>query len=42
MYEITPVDARDMVGIPDSGKLVLIGKGLGDPLRESLEAALRL
>jgi G3E family GTPase len=41
MYEITPVEARDVVGIPDSGKLVLIGKGLGDFLRESLEAALR-
>jgi len=42
MYEITLVEARDVVGIPDSGKLVLIGKGLGDTLRESLEAALRL
>lgn len=41
MYEITPVETRDVVGIPDSGKLVLIGKGLDDTLRESLEAALR-
>ncbi|KAF8440896.1 CobW domain-containing protein [Boletus edulis BED1] len=41
MYEMTPVEARDVVGIPDSGKLVLIGKGLDDTLRESLEAALR-
>lgn len=41
MYEITPVDVRDVVGIPDSGKLVLIGKGLHDTLRESLEAVLR-
>ena len=41
MYEITPVEARDVVGIPDSGKLVLIGKGLSDALRESFEAALR-
>ncbi|KAG6372865.1 CobW domain-containing protein [Boletus reticuloceps] len=30
MYEMTPVEARDVVGIPDSGKLVLIGKGLDD------------
>jgi len=42
MYEITPVEARDVVGIPDSGKLVLIGKGLDDTLRESLEAMLRM
>ncbi|KAF8558376.1 CobW domain-containing protein [Imleria badia] len=41
MYEITLVEARDVVGIPDSGKLVLIGKGLDDTLRESLEEALR-
>lgn len=41
MYEITPVKAQDVVGIPDAGKLVLIGKGLDDTLRESLEAVLR-
>ncbi|KAG8214750.1 CobW domain-containing protein [Butyriboletus roseoflavus] len=41
MYEITPVEAQDVIGIPDSGKLVLIGKGLDDTLRESLEAVLR-
>lgn len=40
MYEITPVEGQDVVGIPDSGKLVLVGKGLDDTLRESLEAAL--
>ncbi|KAH0832198.1 CobW domain-containing protein [Lanmaoa asiatica] len=42
MYEITPVEAQSVVGIPDSGKLVLIGKGLDDTLRERLDAVLRL
>lgn len=41
MYEITPVEAQDVIGIPDSGRLVLIGKGLDDTLRESLQAVLR-
>lgn len=41
MYEITPVKAQDVVGVPDCGKLVLIGKGLDDTLREKLEAALK-
>lgn len=41
MYEITPVEVRDVVGIPGSGKLVFIGKGLDDTLRESLEGVLK-
>lgn len=40
MYEITPVEAQGVIGIPDSGKLVLIGKGLDNTLRESLQAVL--
>ncbi|KAJ7069919.1 CobW/HypB/UreG, nucleotide-binding domain-containing protein [Mycena amicta] len=34
MYEIT--EAEDAIGLPDAGKLVLIGTGLGGPVRESL------
>ncbi|KAF9219248.1 cobW-domain-containing protein [Gyrodon lividus] len=40
MYEITKVDGRGVVGIPDSGKLVLIGKGLDETVKESLMKAL--
>jgi G3E family GTPase len=37
MYEISEVQAEDSMGIPDSGKIVLIGKGLDDSVRKSLE-----
>ena len=42
MYEIMPVEGQDIVGVPTSGKLVLIGKGLDNGLRKSLEVVLRL
>ncbi|KAH8104495.1 cobW-domain-containing protein [Cristinia sonorae] len=40
MYEMSQVDAegtQDSVGLPDEGKLVLIGKGLDQRVRQSLE-----
>ncbi|KIK80284.1 hypothetical protein PAXRUDRAFT_833613 [Paxillus rubicundulus Ve08.2h10] len=40
MYEITKVEERDVIGIPHSGKLVLIGKGLDNTVKESLMGAL--
>lgn len=36
LYEITRVDSGVM-GVPDEGKIVLIGKGLGEEVRRSLE-----
>lgn len=46
LYEIAIVEEgsneRDNVGLPDEGKLVLIGKGLGEKVRGSLEAVLGL
>lgn len=39
MYDLSLVEG-DVTGIPDSGKLVLIGKGLDDSVRQSLEKLL--
>lgn len=39
MYDLSLVEG-DVTGIPDSGKLVLIGKGLDDSVRQSLERLL--
>jgi len=36
LYELEPL-AGDDVGLPEHGKLVFIGKGLGDVVRQSLE-----
>lgn len=40
MYEISELPAAESIGIPDTGKVVLIGKGLGDEVRKSLEGVL--
>ncbi|KAL0960831.1 hypothetical protein HGRIS_005849 [Hohenbuehelia grisea] len=41
LYEMTPVEgASGPIGVPDDGKLVLIGKGLDDSVRKSLETLL--
>jgi len=40
MYEISELPAADSIGVPDTGKIVLIGKGLDDPVRKSLELVL--
>jgi G3E family GTPase len=39
MYDLSLVEG-DVTGIPDSGKLVLIGKGLNESVRQSLEKLL--
>jgi len=39
MYDLSLVEG-DVTGIPDSGKLVLIGKGLDESVRQSLEKLL--
>ncbi|KAG1898155.1 CobW domain-containing protein [Suillus fuscotomentosus] len=39
MYDLSLVEG-DVTGIPDSGKLVLIGKGLDDSVRQSLKKLL--
>ncbi|KAG1822575.1 CobW/HypB/UreG, nucleotide-binding domain-containing protein [Suillus subaureus] len=39
MYDLSLVEG-DVTGIPDSGKLVLIGKGLNDSVRQSLKRLL--
>jgi hypothetical protein len=36
LYELEPLVGDD-VGLPEHGKLVFIGKGLGDAVRQSLE-----
>lgn len=37
LYEIAPAEASgEEIGVPDEGKLVLIGKGLDDVVRQSL------
>jgi len=41
LYEISQVDGEDVTGVPEVGKLVLIGKGLNDVVRRSLEAVLQ-
>jgi G3E family GTPase len=40
LYEITQLDGG-VVGVPDEGKIVLIGKGLGAEVRRSLELVLK-
>lgn len=40
MYEISELPAAESVGVPDTGKIVLIGMGLGEAARRSLERAL--
>lgn len=40
LYELEPLVGDD-VGLPEHGKLVFIGKGLGDAVRKSLENILR-
>ncbi|KAF5315505.1 hypothetical protein D9619_007046 [Psilocybe cf. subviscida] len=40
MYEISELPVQDAVGIPDTGKIVLIGKGLTEDVRRSLERVL--
>lgn len=41
LYEMDEVEeTEDKLGIPDEGKIVLIGKGLDDVVRSSLEAVL--
>jgi G3E family GTPase len=40
MYEISEVEVAESMGIPDTGKIVLIGKGLDDVVRKSLEHVL--
>ncbi|KAJ7601101.1 cobW-domain-containing protein [Mycena floridula] len=41
MYEITKVEGEEALGVPDLGKLVLIGKGLNDIVRQSLLTAVQ-
>jgi G3E family GTPase len=41
MYEISQVDEGRVTGVPEHGKLVLIGKGLSDAVRRSLEEILK-
>ncbi|KAJ3558902.1 hypothetical protein NM688_g654 [Phlebia brevispora] len=41
LYEIAPLEAgREALGVPDEGKLVLIGKGLDEAVRKSLHDVL--
>ncbi|KIM43261.1 hypothetical protein M413DRAFT_444074 [Hebeloma cylindrosporum] len=40
MYEISEMEVTESMGIPDTGKIVLIGKGLDDVVRKSLEHVL--
>lgn len=42
MYEISELDtaAADSLGVPEVGKIVLIGKGLDDNIRRSLDSVL--
>lgn len=37
LYEISKIDDGDAMGIPETGKLVLIGKGLNLTVKQSLE-----
>ena len=42
LYEITRVEeGGEVVGVPEEGKLVFIGKGVGEEARRSLEKVLR-
>lgn len=38
LYEISKMDLKDVTGVPEVGKLVLIGKGLDSSVRYSLES----
>ena len=38
MYEIGQLEGGEVMGIPESGKIVLIGKGLNNDVRQSLES----
>jgi len=40
MYEILELEPSDSIGVPDAGKVVLIGKGLDSIVRKSLEGVL--
>ena len=40
LYEIAKVEGEAEIGLPDTGKLVFIGKGLDGRVRQSLEAQL--
>jgi G3E family GTPase len=40
MYEISEMEAADSLGMPEVGKIVLIGKGLDDNVRRSLDSVL--
>ncbi|KAL5524508.1 hypothetical protein ACEPAF_9648 [Sanghuangporus sanghuang] len=40
MYEMTLVDGKSELGVPELGKLVFIGKGLGETAKESLLQAI--
>ena len=37
LYDISRVEGEEALGLPDTGKLVFIGKGLGEDVRRSLE-----
>lgn len=41
MYEISELPSFESIGVPDAGKVVLIGKGLQDAVRKSLERVLK-
>ena len=40
MYEISEMELADSLGVPEVGKIVLIGKGLDDNVRRSLDSIL--
>lgn len=42
LYEISKVEDQEILGVPDMGKLVLIGKGLDNAVRESLRKAVKM
>ncbi len=37
MYELSKIEGQEVLGVPETGKLVLIGKGLDDVVRQSLK-----
>lgn len=41
LYEISQVEGEEALGLPDTGKLVFIGKGLDEDVRYSLEVVLK-
>lgn len=40
LYEISRAEGQGVLGVPEPGKIVLIGKGLDDDVRRSLESTL--